>query len=50
MREENKKLKSDLEKFSDAYKEYWDYENEKITESYPCLTRDKGKLKKSINN
>lgn len=45
LEEENRNLKSDLEKFSEAYKRYRDYEKEELAESCYDLAREKDKLK-----
>lgn len=48
IREENKKLKSDLEQFSEAYKRYRDYEKEELAESCYDLERENKKQKDRI--
>ena len=45
LREENKKLKDELDKFSEAYKRYRDYEKEELAESCYDLARENDKLK-----
>lgn len=42
------KLKEDLEKFSEAYKRYRDYEKEELAESCYDLERENKKLKERI--
>ena len=48
LEEENRNLKSDLEKFSEAYKKYRDYEKEELAESCYDLARENDKLKEEI--
>ena len=48
LKEENQKLKSDLEKFSEAYKRYRDYEKEELAESCYDLERENQKLKAKL--
>jgi len=48
LEQENKKLKSDLEQFSEAYKRYRDYEKEELAESCYDLERENKKLKERI--
>ena len=48
LEEENEKLKSDLEQFSEAYKKYRDYEKEELAESCYDLARENQKLKEEI--
>ena len=45
LKEENKKLKEELDKFSEAYKRYRDYEKEELAESCYDLARENDKLK-----
>lgn len=45
LEEENRKLKSDLEQFSEAYKKYRDYEKEELADSCYDLERENQKLK-----
>jgi len=46
---ENKNLKSELSKFSEAYKKYRDYEKEELAESCYDLARENESLKEEIN-
>jgi len=46
--EENQKLNNDLEKFSEAYKKYRDYEKEELAESCYDLARENQKLKEEL--
>ena len=48
LEEENKKLKSDLEQFSEAYKRYRDYEKEELAESCYDLEKENKNLKVEI--
>ena len=48
LEEENKNLKSELSKFSEAYKKYRDYEKEELAESCYDLARENDKLKEEI--
>jgi len=48
MKEENADLKSELSKFSEAYKKYRDYEKEELAESCYDLARENQKLKEEI--
>ena len=48
LEEENEKLKSDLEQFSEAYKKYRDYEKEELAESCYDLARENQKPKEEI--
>ena len=45
LEQENENLKADLEKFSEAYKKYRDYEKEELAESCYDLARENDKLK-----
>ena len=45
LKEENKKLKEELDKFSEAYKRYRDYEKEELSESCYDFARENDKLK-----
>ena len=48
LEEENEKLKSDLEKFNDAYKKYWDYEKQELADSLYDANREIEKLKSEL--
>jgi len=48
LEEENRNLKSELSKFSEAYKKYRDYEKEELAESCYDLARENEKLKEEI--
>ena len=48
LREEILDLKSELSKFSEAYKKYRDYEKEELAESCYDLARENEKLKEEI--
>ena len=48
LEEENRNLKSELDKFSEAYKRYRDYEKEELAESCYDLARENEKLKEKI--
>lgn len=48
LEEENRKLKEELDKFSEAYKRYRDYEKEELAESCYDLARENEKLKEEI--
>lgn len=45
----NENLKEELEKFSEAYKKYRDYEKEELAESCYDFARENQKLKESLN-
>ena len=49
LNEEIRNLKSELSKFSEAYKKYRDYEKEELAESCYDLARENQKLKEEIN-
>lgn len=49
LEEENKKLKSDLEQFSEAYKRYRDFEKEELAESCYDLEKENKKLKEELS-
>ena len=48
LEQENADLKSELSKFSEAYKKYRDYEKEELAESCYDLARENEKLKEEI--
>jgi predicted nucleic acid-binding Zn-ribbon protein len=48
LKDENVDLKSELSKFSEAYKKYRDYEKEELAESCYDLARENDKLKERI--
>ena len=50
LEEENKKLESDLEQFSEAYKRYRDFEKEELAESCYDLEKENKKLKETIKD
>ena len=48
--EKNRNLKLDLEKFSEAYRRYRDYEKEELAESCYDLERENKKLRETITD
>lgn len=50
LEKKNKELKEELEKFSEAYKRYRDYEKEELAESCYDFARENDKLKEENNN
>ena len=48
--EENRNLKSELSKFSEAYKKYRDYEKEELAESCYDLARENESLRDEVKN
>lgn len=47
--EENDKLKSDLDRFSEAYKKYRDFDKEELAESCYDFARENKKLKEELD-